>query len=157
MRRTMMVAATVALTAVGGCGGIGKQSFAQPQVTLKDVKLTGVGLTGGSLDVLLSVYNPNNFRLDASRLTYKVMMDTVSFATGSIDQAMTVQSKDSTTVRIPVNFSYNGLGAAGRQIMNTGSVNYRVLGDLVVATVLGNFTVPYDRTGRFSTVVGNTP
>jgi hypothetical protein len=55
-----------------------------------------------------------------------------------------------------VNFSYNGLGAAGRQIMNTGSVNYRVLGDLVVATVLGNFTVPYDRTGRFSTVVGNT-
>jgi LEA14-like dessication related protein len=152
----MMVAAAVALTAVGGCGAIGKQSFAQPDVTLKDVKLTGVGLTGGSLDVVLNVYNPNNFRLDATRLTYKVMMDTVSFATGSIDQAMTVQSKDSTTVRIPVNFSYNGLGAAGRQILNTGSVNYRVLGDLVVATVLGNFTVPYDRTGRFSTVVGNT-
>ena len=156
MRRTMMVAAAVALTALGGCGAIGTQSFAQPDVTLKDVKLTGVGLTGGSLDVVLNVYNPNNFRLDASRLTYKVMMDTVSFATGSIDQAMTVQSKDSTTVRIPVNFSYNGLGAAGRQILNTGSVNYRVLGDLVVATVLGNFTVPYDRTGRFSTVVGNT-
>lgn len=157
MRRTLIVAAAVALTAVGGCSSMGKQSFAQPQVTLKDVKLTGVGLTGGSLDVMLNVYNPNRFRLDASRLTYKVMMDTVSFATGSIDQAMTVQARDSTTVRIPVNFSYNGLGAAGRQIMNTGSVNYRVLGDLVVATVLGNFTVPYDRTGRFSTVVGNTP
>ena len=156
MRRTMMVAAAVALTAIGGCKSLGKQSFSQPQVTLKDVKLTGVGLTGGSLDVVLNVYNPNNFRLDASRLTYKVMMDTVSFATGSLDQQMTVQSKDSTTVRIPVNFSYNGLGEAGRQILNTGSVNYRVLGDLVVATVLGNFTVPYDRTGRFSTVVGNT-
>ena len=156
MRRTLMVAAAVTLTAVGGCGSLGKQSFAQPIVTLKDVKLTGVGLTGGSLDVMLNVYNPNNFRLDASRLTYQVMMDTVRFANGSIDQALTVQSKDSTTVRIPVSFSYNGLGAAGRQILNTGSVNYRVLGDLVVATVLGNFTVPYDRTGRFSTVVGNT-
>lgn len=156
MRRSLMVAAAVALTAVGGCGGLGKQTFAQPIVSLKDVKLTGVGLTGGSLDVMLNVYNPNNFRLDASRLTYTVMMDTVRFATGSVDQAMTVQSKDSTTVRIPVNFSYNGLGAAGRQILNTGSVNYRVLGDLVVATVLGNFTVPYDRTGRFSTVVGTT-
>jgi LEA14-like dessication related protein len=153
----MMVAAAVVLAAAGGCGNLAKSSFAQPQVTLKDVKLTGVGLTGGSLDVILNVYNPNNYRLDASRLTYRVLMDTVAFANGSVDQALTVQSKDSTAVRIPVNFSYNGLGAAGRQILNTGSVNYRVLGDLVVATPLGNFTVPYDRTGRFSTVVGNTP
>jgi LEA14-like dessication related protein len=151
-----MVAAAVTLTAVGGCGSLGSKTFAQPQVTLKDVKLTGVGLTGGSLDVMLNVYNPNNFRLDASRLTYKVVMDTVSLANGSLDQSMTVQSKDSTAVRIPVNFTYAGLGEAGRQILNTGSVNYRVLGDLVVATPLGNFTVPYDRTGRFSTVVGNT-
>ena len=156
MRRTWMVAAAVALTAVGGCKSLASKTFAEPLVTLKDVKLTGVGLTGGSLDVVLNVYNPNNFRLDASRLTYKVMMDTVSFATGAIDQLTTVQSKDSTAVRIPVNFTYSGLGEAGRQILNTGSVNYRVLGDLVVATPLGNFTVPYDRTGRFSTVVGNT-
>jgi LEA14-like dessication related protein len=156
MRRTWMVAAAVALTAVGGCGGLGSKTFAQPQVTLKDVKLTGVGLTGGSLDVVLNVYNPNNFRLDASRMTYRVMMDTVGLANGAIDQMTTVQSKDSTAVRIPVNFTYSGLGEAGRQILNTGSVNYRVLGDLVVATPLGNFTVPYDRTGRFSTVVGNT-
>ena len=156
MRRTLMVAAAVALTAVGGCKSLASKTFAEPQVTLKDVKLTGVGLTGGSHDVVLNVYNPNNFRLDASRLTYKVMMDTVSFATGAIDQLTTVQSKDSTAVRIPVNFTYNGLGEAGRQILNTGSVNYRVLGDLVVATPLGNRTIPYDRTGRFSTVVGNT-
>lgn len=154
MRRTWMVAAAVALTAVGGCSSLAGKTFAEPQVTLKDVKLTGVGLTGGSLDVVLNVYNPNNFRLDASRLTYKVMMDTLGFANGSIDQLTTVQSKDSTAVRIPVNFSYAGLGEAGRQILNTGSVNYRVLGDLIVATPLGNFTVPYDRTGRFSTVVG---
>jgi len=156
MRRTWMVAAAVALVAAGGCGGLAGKTFAQPLVTLKDVKLTGVGLTGGSLDVILNVYNPNNFRLDASRMTYKVMMDTVGLANGSIDQLTTVQSKDSTAVRIPVNFSYAGLGEARRQIPNTGSVNYRVLGDLVVATPLGNFTVPYDRTGRFSTVVGNT-
>ena len=154
MRRTWMVAAAVALVAAGGCGGLAGKTFAQPLVTLKDVKLTGVGLTGGSLDVMLNVYNPNNFRLDASRMTYRVMMDTVGLANGAIDQMTTVQSKDSTAVRIPVNFSYAGLGEAGRQILNTGSVNYRVLGDLIVATPLGNFTVPYDRTGRFSTVVG---
>jgi hypothetical protein len=33
-------------------------------------------------------------------------------------------------------------------------VNYRVLGDVTVATPVGNFTRPYDRTGRFSTLSG---
>jgi hypothetical protein len=36
--------------------------------------------------------------------------------------------------------------------MNTGSVNYRVMGDVTVGTPLGNFTRPYDQTGRFSTL-----
>lgn len=157
MRRFLMVAAVMAATAVAACGGLGRQAFAEPVVTLRDVKLTGLGLTGGSLDVVLNVYNPNNYRLDASRMTYRVMMDTTTFATGSLDQRMTVQEKDSTQIRIPVNFTFAGLGAAGRQIMNSGSVPYRVMGDFTVATPIGNFTVPYDRSGRFSTIAGNTP
>mgnify|MGYP003350877281 CR=1 FL=1 len=35
------------------------------EVTVQDVRLTGIGLTGGSLDVLVNVKNPNDFRLDA--------------------------------------------------------------------------------------------
>lgn len=157
MQRMLMVAVMGAATAVAGCGAIGRQAFAEPVVTLRDVKLTGVGLTGGSLDVVLNVYNPNNFRLDASRMTYKVLMDTTTFATGSLNRLMTVQEKDSSEVRIPVNFTFAGLGAAGRQIMNSGSVPYRVTGDFTVATPIGNFTVPYDRSGRFSTITGTSP
>jgi len=52
-----------------------------------------------------------------------------------------------------VRFTYRGLGEAGRQLMSTGSVNYRVRGDFSVVTPLGNFTRPYDRSGRFNTVV----
>ena len=33
---------------------------------------------------------------------------------------------------IPVSFTYAGIGAAGRQLLNTGAVNYRVLGDVTV-------------------------
>jgi hypothetical protein len=39
--------------------------------------------------------------------------------------------------------------------MSTGSVNYRVTGDVTVGTPLGNFTRPYDQTGRFSTLSGS--
>ena len=61
---------------------------------------------------------------------------------------------DSTIVTLPLAFTYAGIGEAGRQLMNTGSVNYRVTGDVTVGTPLGNFTRPYDQTGRFSTFSG---
>ena len=62
---------------------------------------------------------------------------------------------DSSLVRLPVRFTYVGLGAAGRSLLMAGTVNYRVRGDFTVATPLGNFTRPYDRTGRYSSVSGN--
>lgn len=150
MRRMMVAGATTAVVAMAACSSVARQSFLQPDVQVKDVKVTALGLTGGSVDVVLNVHNPNNFRLDASRLTYNLLIDTVRFATGSLDQRMTVESGKNLEVRVPVNFTYSGVGEAGRQLINMGSVPYRMSGDFTVATVLGNFTVPYDRTGRFS-------
>jgi LEA14-like dessication related protein len=147
----MMVAVTtMAVAATAACSSVAKQSFLQPDVQVKDVKVTALGLTGGSVDVVLNVNNPNNFRLDASRLTYNLIIDTVRFASGSLDQRMTVESGQNLEVRVPVNFTYSGVGEAGRQLINMGSVPYRMTGDFTVATILGNFTVPYDRAGRFS-------
>jgi len=71
--------------------------------------------------VRLSVYNPNGYRMDATRMTYNVTVgDSVRLATGTVDNRFTVNENDSSVVTVPVIFSYNGIGAAGRQIMNTG-------------------------------------
>jgi len=67
----------------------------------------------------------------------------------------TVNGNDSSVVTIPVNFTYTGIGAAGRQLLNTGGVNYHVSGEVTVGTVVGNFGVPYSATGRFNALGGN--
>jgi LEA14-like dessication related protein len=142
-----------ALALVGACSALGRQAFQNPIVNLRDVKVQGLGVTGGQLEVQLSVYNPNNYRLDASRLTYRVFVgDSVGLADGAVETRATVQAGDSTIVNVPVAFTYSGLGAAARQLLNTGSVNYRVTGDVTVGSVVGNFTVPYSTTGRFNTM-----
>ena len=120
------------------------------------MKVTGVGLSGGSLDVVLNVQNPNDFRLDATQMHYAVLVDTVPFANGTTTQQFTVEGKRSQQVHIPINFSYEGVGNAGRQLMNTGSVNYTVRGDVTVGSPIGNFTVPFSQTGRYSTLGGNS-
>jgi LEA14-like dessication related protein len=148
----MALTVTAAVVA-SGCSALGRAAFKEPAVTLKNVQIRGLGLTGGSLDVVLSVANPNHFRLDATRLNYRVEMagDSITVASGTLDSRFTVEDSKTADVTIPVSFSYAGLGAAGRSILNTGAVNYHVLGDVTVGSPIGSFTVPYSSTGRFTT------
>ncbi|HET7457551.1 MAG TPA: LEA type 2 family protein [Gemmatimonadaceae bacterium] len=156
MRKAVLLAVAAATVAgSSGCASLGRQVFKEPVVNFQQLSINGLGLTGGSLDVVLSVYNPNNFKLDATRLTYNLMIDSVRFGTGALDQKFTVQSGDSTIVRLPVAFTYAGIGEAGRQLINTGTVNYRVTGDVTVGTPLGSFTRPYDRSGRYTALRGS--
>jgi LEA14-like dessication related protein len=151
-RGIALAAAAVAFAATAACSTLGRQAFSEPIVTLKDVQVASLGLMGGNLNVKLNVYNPNGYRLDATRLTYRLLVDTTPLANGVVDNHFTVQDKDSTTVTIPVAFNWNGLGAGVRSIFNTGAVNYKVNGDVSVGTPVGTFTIPYSQTGRYSTL-----
>jgi LEA14-like dessication related protein len=142
--------AVAAMFAVAGCASLGLGSFKEPLVHFNDAKLRGLGLSGGSVDVVLSVYNPNRFDLNATRLTYKLFVENNQLGTGQLNNAFRVGNNDSTYVTIPIDFTYAGLGAAGRELLTRGTINYRVTGDFTVSTPLGNFTRPYDQTGRFS-------
>lgn len=155
LRGLKWAAVTVLCTAIAGCAAIGLGSFSEPVVRLKDVQITGLGLQGGSVDVKLSVYNPNKFKLDAIKMTYKVDIDSIPLGDGELGDRFVVQSRDSSEVRLPVRFTYAGLGAAGQSLLKAGILNYRVRGDFTVSTPLGNYTRPYNQTGRYSTVSGN--
>jgi LEA14-like dessication related protein len=152
MRRFMILSTVTLVATAAACATLARQAFQQPVVSVREVRLNGLGLTGGSVDLGLNVYNPNNYRLDATRITYRLLFDTVAFADGALTEHQTVQARDTLRVLIPVNFTYRGVGEAGRQILNTGSVNYRLLGDVTVGSPLGSFTIPYSSTGRFSTL-----
>ena len=156
MRKAWMVAAVVvAGTMATGCATLLKQAFVEPVVTLKNVRLAGLGLQGGNIDVVLNVYNPNGYRLDATQVNYRLLIGNgIDVASGTITDRLTVQENDSTELTIPVQFTYRGIGEAGRQLLNSGAVDYRVTGDVAVGTPVGSFTVPYSSTGRFSAFGG---
>lgn len=155
VRGVQWTAAVLLIAAAAGCAALGMGGFSEPVVRLKDVQVTGLGLTGGSVDVRLSVYNPNKYKLDALKMTYKVDIDSIPLGDGELDGRFVVQGKDSSEVRLPVRFTYAGLGAAGQSLLKAGTLNYRVRGDFTVSTPVGNFTRPYNQTGRYSTVKGN--
>ena len=149
MRR---IALTLTAAVATACATLGYGNFREPVVTYKDAVITGLGVSGGSLDVVLSVYNPNGFRLDGTALTYRLSVDSVPFGNGTLSDRFVVNEKDSTQVRLPLYFTYAGIGQAGRQLIQTGSVQYTVSGEITVATPLGSFTRPYSGRGRLNTL-----
>ena len=149
MRRITISLLAIIVTA---CASVGRAAFREPVVTYKDAVITGLGLSGGSLEVVLSIYNPNSFRLDGTGLTYRIAVDSVPFGNGSLSDRFAVQEGDSTTVRLPLSFTYAGVGQAGRQLIETGSVQYTVSGEITVGTPIGIFTRPYSGRGRLTTI-----
>jgi len=159
MRRINTAIALASIVIAGACGGSGGTRvaappvpFYSPTVGLRDVKMGSVGILGGSMDVVLNVYNPNDYSLVAPRVSYRVMVDQMTIGTGVFDSDITVSSMDSARVRVPVQFTYKGVSAAGRSAANTGTVNYRVLGHIVVGTPYGRLSAPYDRVGQYAAI-----
>ena len=149
MRRWMMGLALVA--AVSGCATLARQAFANPVVAVKDVRVKGVGMQGGSLDLILDVYNPNEYRLDASRITYQVWVDSNQIATGEIEKLVTLTDKGNSEVVVPVNFTFASVQKALLHYAQRGSVDYRVTGDFTMKTPFGSVTRPYSGAGRLDT------
>jgi LEA14-like dessication related protein len=153
MRKSAVGLLLVLTGIVAACASLGRAAFKEPIVSLRNVRVTGLGTTGGAVDVVLDVYNPNNFELNGTRLSYNVLVgDSVPMGSGTYDQRFTVDKGDTTQLTFPLQFTYAGLGAAGRQLIQTGTVDYVVKGDVTVDTPLGQFTRPYQGRGRFSTL-----
>jgi LEA14-like dessication related protein len=151
IRRLVGLGGVVALAGSGAaCASIARATLQDPVVTLRDVKVTGLGLQGGSLDVVLGVYNPNGMSLRAVRLTYNVAVDSAALATGQVPTETELAGNDTTVVRLPVSFTYRGVGAAVAQMMARGSVTYTVSGELGVRTPIGTVTRPYRRVGTYA-------
>jgi LEA14-like dessication related protein len=145
------VALAIAGTAPAACKRAADAVFARPAVTFRGVNLGTVGLGGGSLDVALGVANPNPYALTAKRMSYRLLVgDSTEVARGATTAAVSVAGHDSAVVRLPLDVSWRGLSAVGQRALNDGTVDYRLVGEIVADTPIGEHAFPIDQRGRFA-------
>jgi len=128
----------------------------QPEVRLESVSIGGVGLRGATLYADVHITNPNSFDLETGELNYDLQLPDpdnpngwVSFAKGTLEERIRVDSNGSTVVKVPIQFRYDDAGGALRSILDSGTFNYRVRGDVRLREPFGR-TIPFTKTGVVS-------
>lgn len=141
-RRTAGIAVTLVTLAAGACATIQKAlNFQEPQITLQEINVTGLGLSGGTLDLVFDVYNPNDYRLRSTRLEVGLDLEGTYFGDALIDKPLDLSPVNHSRVVMPVRFAWSGVGAAARAILERQELKYGVTGAVLLDTPLGARTV----------------
>lgn len=151
MRRAYGIAMVVGLLALQAMACM--PDVERPEIQLDGARLASVGLNGGVVDVRLSVHNPNRFSLQASGLTYDLDIedpesgDWVDFTDGRLDRDVVVAPGATEIVVIPVEFTFRSLGDIAGALLDRGTFDYRVSGQVAVEEPLRR-DIDYRHTGQ---------
>lgn len=137
----------VVVVSIGGCGGIG-DIFKEPEVQLERAVVRGVGVTGGNLDLIVKVDNPNNFTLQGTRLQVGFDVEGQHLGDITYDDAFAVPENGTTTITLPLRFGWAGVGSAVRAALGYGDLPYKMKGQVGLKTPWGRKEVPFTREGR---------
>ncbi len=130
-----------------GCAGL-PISLKDPDLRLDRVVVRAVGVTGGTMDLVVGVYNPNNFDLRGTRV--QLGLDVEESHVGDLEYAseFRVQQGDTTMLTLPLQFNWSGLAGAVRTALRAGDLPYTLRGQLTIQTPIGERMVPFTREGR---------
>ena len=138
-----------ALVTMSACATIRTAlGFKQPDVALQRIDLTGFGMTGGTMDLIFDVYNPNDYRLRSTRLEVALALAGTDFGEALIDKPLDLSPQNHSQVVMPVRFTWSGVGAAARSLFDKQEVPYGVTGAVLLDTPIGEQRVELKSNGN---------
>ena len=122
--------------------------FQEPQVELKQINVTGIGLTGGTMDLVFDVFNPNDYALRSTRLEASLDLENTHFADGLIDKPLDLSPANHSQVVMPIRFDWAGLGAGAQALLTKQAVAFGLTGTVFLDTPLGSKQVQLHGSGN---------
>lgn len=141
------VLAAVAGLGVAACASM-PANFLDPDVQLDQVVVRGLGLTGGTMDLVVNVYNPNHFTVRGTRMQAGFDVDSVHVGDISYTDEFQMKGSDTTRVVLPLRFTWTGASAALRSALSYGDIPYTMRGQVTIKTPAGDKVIPFTRQGR---------
>ena len=132
-----------------GCATMGQAlRFDEPDIQLKEVRITGIGLTGGTLDLALDVFNPNEYRLRSTRLELGIDLERVHFGDALMETPVELPAQQHTLVVVPVRSEWSGVSAGARGLLMKQAIAFVLTGTAFLDTPIGNRRVRVQGSGN---------
>jgi LEA14-like dessication related protein len=126
---------------VAACATLRGLTFQDPEVSLQEVQITGIGLTGGTFNLVFDVWNPNDYRLRSTRLEVGIDLEGTHFGEALLDRPLDLSPTNHNQVVVPVRFEWAGLGAGAKALLSRRAVAYTIAGRVLLDTPLGDKAV----------------
>jgi len=148
-RRTRLLRSAIcALLGLTSCSTLSRFRFEQPTLRLETIEITGLDLSGGSFTLWLDVFNPNNYEITTTRIVAELELEGTHFGSTELRSETSLPSAQHTRVALPVTFTWEGVGAATRALLQRGAVNYDMEARMWLGASLGNRQVVLRRRGE---------
>jgi LEA14-like dessication related protein len=132
---------------IGACSGV-RDLFKEPDIQLERVIVRGISLSGGNLDLIVKVDNPNPFTLQGTRLQVGFDVEGQHLGDITYDNDFAVTENGTTTITLPLQFGWTGVGSAVRAALGHGDLPYKMKGQAELKTPWGRKMVPFTHEGR---------
>ncbi len=135
------------MTLLSGCSSTGiKDLVERPKVSIENVKMGKLSLSGGSARFLLKIENPNRFPIPLQGFDYGLRLNGVEVANGTREKKVTIGGGESQIVEVPLVFSFTNMVSLLPNLLSSGSLKYDLKGSIHFPW----FNLPFSRSGGTS-------
>jgi len=119
-----------------------------PDISIENVCIKNISLTGASVVFRLGVDNENAFPVNISGLDYGIKLAGIQFADGKSNTPAKIGEKGKTTLEIPVNVNFLQMGLSAYNLLTKSSSEYKLTGNIKIEVPeTGEKSFPFSKTG----------
>jgi len=119
----------------------------RPTVTVQEVRISELTLSGATLTFRVQLENPNGFGITVTAFSYTIYLNDRPVASGQAPEPISINRHSVTEFSLPLKTSFAEIENQLKSILHSDTLAYRIEGSLVVQSVFGRLTFPYTRTG----------
>lgn len=115
-------------------------------VSIADVRITGIGLTGANLEIVFNIHNPSGIAATLDKLDYKVYGNDIYLGEGKINDAISVPAHSDRIVSSSFVLNYSSADKVFRGDLAKATINWKISGIACRNTLFGGIKVPFEET-----------
>ncbi len=113
-------------------------------ISIADVRITGIGLTGANLEIVFNIRNPSGMGATLDQLDYKIYGNNIYLGEGKINDAISVPAHSNKMVSSSFVLNYSSAGKVFGDDLEKGAINWKISGIAWRNTPFGTIKVPFE-------------